>query len=219
MFYGNEPRNTYVPSNRKPKSVIDITGTELRNCARQWKPSSHFTEGLHHGVDSESSKRITKKNGERTGSGESTPNTKKQTGSNGSTKGDELDVSRFEAIQRWLVLIPCLDCLVLKYIPSTHISVLFCGFKVAIELPSFQDATGLGLLARNGIDIVASMAITLWCFADGKNFFLSHGREINEVDVDRTGRWKREEEGVGQGTEQYLYLCARCSTSLHAGGR
>lgn len=80
------------------KSIVDITGAELRNGTWQWKPSSHLTQTLHHGVDRNTREGVTQQNGKRTRGCESTSNTQEQTCSDGSTKGDELNVSRLEAV-------------------------------------------------------------------------------------------------------------------------
>ena len=87
---------TIVPSHSETKSRVGVTSAVLRNSTRKRKPSRHFTETLHHTEDSNTSDRITEENRNRTGVGESSANTQEETSSNGSTKSDELNVTRFE---------------------------------------------------------------------------------------------------------------------------
>lgn len=88
---------TYVPSDCESESIVDVAGAELRNRSRKREPCSHLTKTLHHGENSETSEGITKEDRKRTGLGEGTSNSQEETGSNGTTESDELDVSRLEA--------------------------------------------------------------------------------------------------------------------------
>jgi hypothetical protein len=46
--FDERSRITYVPSDGKSKSIIDVSGTELRNRSREREPGRHFTQALHH---------------------------------------------------------------------------------------------------------------------------------------------------------------------------
>lgn len=95
--------------NSKAKSGIRVTSTVLRKSTRERKPSRHLTETLHHSEDRDTSDGVTKQNRERTGVSESAGNTEEETSTNGTTKSDELDVSRLEAALNVSVLLGCLN--------------------------------------------------------------------------------------------------------------
>lgn len=96
---------TYVPADSESQSIVDVAGTELGNGTWQWQPGSHFTETLHHGKDGNAGERVAQQDGQRAGGGERTSNTQEKTSTNGTTEGDELNMSRLEAT-RTVLLVP-----------------------------------------------------------------------------------------------------------------
>ena len=92
-----ETRVTYIPSDGKSKSIINISGTELGNGSRERKPGRHFTQALHHAKDGNTSEGVSQEDGQRPSTGESATDTQEQTSTDGSAKGNKLDVSRLQA--------------------------------------------------------------------------------------------------------------------------
>lgn len=90
---------TYVPSHSKSKSIIDISSTELRDRTWKRKPGRHLTQTLHHSEDGNTSEGVAKQDRQRAGTSECATNTEEETCTNGTTKCDELDVSRLEAVK------------------------------------------------------------------------------------------------------------------------
>jgi len=80
-------------------------------------------------------------------------------------------------------------------IPSSHITVLFGGFDVAIQTSSLLHATSLGLNASCGVDIRdMSMAIIVWRLVHVVLFLLHDCALVEkggEVEVILGGREKR----------------------------
>lgn len=99
-------------------------------------------------------------------------------------------------------------------IPSSHVTVLFGGFDVAIQSSGFLDATSLGLNASCGVDIRGmSMAIIVWRLVHVVLFLLHDSALVEkggEVEVRRGGREKR----VPRGTRA-IFIATLHDTKLH----
>ena len=96
---GNGAGVPIVPAHGEAQCIIDIAGTVLGYGTGQRKPGRHLSQRLHHGIDSDTGKGISEQDRERTGLGKGTADTQEQTRANGATEGNELDVSRFEAVR------------------------------------------------------------------------------------------------------------------------
>lgn len=58
---------------------------------------SRRAKGSYHGVHGDTSEEVAKQNTQRSGLGEGSTNTQEQTGADGATESDELDVTRFQS--------------------------------------------------------------------------------------------------------------------------
>lgn len=97
--------------------------------------------------------------------GESTSDTQEQTSTNRSAEGDELNVSRFQAVGTPLS-VPKLCSLARAFhfvdLPSSHVTVFLCSLDISVYVSSLIDAALLALDSRVGIDICGvSMAIVV----------------------------------------------------------
>lgn len=111
-----DSNSTYIPTNRKTHGVINVTCAELRNCTRQWQPGSHFSQRLHladtisfvrggpspygktdHGKNGYTSEGIAQQKTQRSRLGECFSDPQKETGADGSSKSDELNMARFQS--------------------------------------------------------------------------------------------------------------------------
>lgn len=98
-----------IPADSETKSIIDVAGAHLWDSTRKWKPSSHLTKRHHHAEDSETGKSVTNESTEWTGSGESATDTDEETSTDGTTEGNELNVSRLETSGNVTILLGSLD--------------------------------------------------------------------------------------------------------------
>lgn len=89
-----------VPADGETHGIIDVTGTELRNGTGKRQPCGHLTERHHHGVNSETSEGVAQKDGQRTSGAEGTADTDEQASTDGTTEGDELDVTGLQSVAR-----------------------------------------------------------------------------------------------------------------------
>lgn len=116
-----------VPTSCKTKRGLDISEGELRNRTGKREPGCHLTERHHHGENCQTNKTVTEEDGKRATGGESTADTEEETGTDGATKGNELDVSGFEA--------------------SRNITILLSSLDVAVDVGGF-----IGLRGGSGLD-------------------------------------------------------------------
>jgi hypothetical protein len=122
---------------------------------------------LHHSEDSNTSYGVTKENGDRTSISKGSADTKEETGADRSTKGDELNMTRFEAVGVSLVLLDRSkrkpDCS-----PSLDIAKLLGCLNIAI------DVGGLSCSGALSLDNVLDPMVRRWshCALDGVLPFL-----------------------------------------------
>lgn len=96
---------------------IDISCTVLRYSAREWEPGRHFSKAVHHTEYGYSRDGVAEQNGDRARGNECAADSEKQTSSDSSSKGNELDVARFE---------PACDVAILLLVLATTFLVLGC---------------------------------------------------------------------------------------------
>ena len=108
-----------VPSNSKTESRVDVAGAVLWDSTREREPCTHLTKTLHHGEDGTTGEGVTKEDRQGTGVGESLADTEEKTGTNGTTEGDELNVTGLET--------------------TLHVAKLLGGSNVAVDISSLAD--------------------------------------------------------------------------------
>lgn len=126
-----------VPADGETHGRIDITSTVLRNSTRKRQPGGHLTETLHHGEDGNTGTAVAQEDGKGTSSLESATDTQEKTSANGTTEGDELDVTGLEAGR------PSMRAFRVKRkqdVPSSYVAILLSSLDVSIEICCFTNS-------------------------------------------------------------------------------
>jgi hypothetical protein len=151
----------------KAKSGIRVASAVLGKSTGERKPSRHFTKTLHHSEDGDTSDGVTKKDRERTSVGESTGNTEEETSTNGTTKSDELDVSRLETTLDVSILLGCLNVTVQVSSFAEGVALLVDNILDAM-VRRFDTANLVLVLLVNGRHREDGVGLTEGCCLEGR---------------------------------------------------